>query len=406
MNLKKADRLLLDCLRAEADLSRIKGLKNLTTSDWDGVIQQSLRHNIAPLLYQRLKNLDSAGYIPNNVLQTLHEIYLQNAGRNVRLYYNLTKVLNILNDAGIPTIVLKGAHLSEVVYRKTGIRAMDDVDLLFKKKDLSRCQKRLMDTDYYPYCSRLPLDIHWDFDITPANLHINIEEVWERAQPAIIADVEVRVLSPEDLLLHLCLHLAVKQLFQSVGLRTFCDIRETIRHYHGQIQWEHVSSRAIQWGARNSVFLTLLFARDLLNAEVPSDTMEALKPDNLDPRVRAWAFEQIFHDTGDLLPLSPYFWQLWEPGSFREKVAHFLNLIFPPPEFISQEYPAPYGSPRNYLYYLNRLKDHLPRYGRAIWRMLVRDEKMLTLAKRQNRNIAMREWLSSEEKLPSPAINY
>jgi len=379
MDLQKADKLLLSCLRAEVDPSHIHDLKQLPASDWNGIIQQSLRHNIAPLLYQRLKNLDSAGYIPNNVLQTLHEIYLQNAGRNVRLYYNLTKVLKILKDAGIPVIVLKGAHLTEVVYGKIGIRAMDDIDLLFKKKYLSRCQKKLMDTGYYPYYSRLPLDIHWDFDITPTNLHINIEEVWERAQPAVIVGVEVLVLSPEDLLLHLCLHLAVKQLFQSVGLRTFCDIRETILHYHGQIQWEQVSSRAIQWGASKCVYLTLLFARDLF-----------------DPQVKAWALEQIFHDTDDLIPLSPYFWQLWEPGSLREKASHFLNLIFPPPEFISQEYPAPYGSSRNYLYYLIRLKDHLPRYGRAIWRMLVRDEKMATLAKRQNRNSAMREYLSSE----------
>jgi hypothetical protein len=180
-----------------------------------------------------------------------------------------------------------------------GIRAMQDVDLLFKKKDLSRCQKRLMEAGYYPYYSRLPLDIHWDFDITPINIHINIEDVWDRAQPAVIADVEVLVLSPEDLLLHLCLHLAVKQLFQSVGLRTFCDILETILHYHSQIEWEQVSRRATQWGASKSVYLTLLFARDLLNAKVPSDTLESLKPDNLDPQVKAWAFEQIFLDTGD-----------------------------------------------------------------------------------------------------------
>ena len=393
MDLKKADKLLLSCLKAEGDPSHIHGLENLTPSDWNDVIQQSLRHNIAPILYQRLKRLDSAGYIPTDVLQILHEAYLRNAARNVRLYYNLSKVLKILKDAGIPVIVLKGAHLAEVAYRKIGVRSMGDVDLLFKKKDLSRCQKRLMEAGYHPYCSHLPLDIHWDFG-TP--LRVNMEEVWERAQPAVIAGVEILVLCPEDLLLHLCLHLAVKQLFQSVGLRTFCDIRETIRHYDSQIEWEQVSNRATQWGAPNSIYLTLLFARDLLDVRVPFNTMETLKPDNFDPKVKEWALEQIFYHKGDPLSLSPYFWQLWRQGSFREKVAFLMKLIFTSPEFISQEYPAPYGSSRNYFYYLIRLKDHFPRYSRAIWRMLIRDEKMLILAKQQSQNIAMREWLSSE----------
>jgi hypothetical protein len=398
MNLKKEDRLLLNCLRAGDDPSRICGPDSLTDSDWNGIIRHSLRHYVAPLLYHRLKGSSPAFRVPNHVMSILHDIYLRNTGKNLRLYHKLSKALKILKHEGIPVIILKGAHLAKYVYGTIGERTFNDLDLLVKEEDLSRCQKILIEAGYYPYCRHLPLDIHWDFDLTPANLRVNIEDVWKRARPAVIAGVEVLVLSPEDLLLHLCLHLAVKQLFRSVGLRTFCDIRETIRHHYSQIQWKKLTDYATQWGAGNSVYLTLLFARDFLDARVPSDTLEALKPDNLDPHIEAWAIEQIFHCTGDLLCLSPYFWQLWQPGSLREKVNHFFNLIFPPPEFITQEYPASYGSPQNYLYYLNRMRNHLPRYIHAIWRMLIRDKKMLTLAKHQNRNIAMREWLSSEQQ--------
>ena len=398
MELKREDLLLLNCLRAEDNPSCINVPDNLTDSDWNGLIRHSSRHCVAPLLYHRLRDAPPEFCVPNHVMSILHDIYLRNTGKNLRLYHKLSKALKILKHEDIPVIILKGAHLAKHVYRAIGERTFNDLDILVKEEDLSRCQEILIKAGYYPYCRHLPLDIHWDFDLTPANLRVNIEDVWGRARPAVIAGVEALVLSPEDLLLHLCLHLAVKQLFRSVGLRTFCDIRETIRHYSGQIQWKELTNHAAKWGAGNSVYLTLLLAGNLLGAQVPSDALEALKPDNPDPHIKAWAIEQIFHGTIDLPDLSPYFWQLWQPGSFREKITCFLNLIFPPPEFISQEYPTSYGSPKNYLYYLSRLRNHLPRYGRAMWRMLIRDKKMLLLAKHQNRNIAMREWLSSEQQ--------
>jgi len=111
--------------------------------------------------------------------------------------------------------------------------------------------------------------------------------------------------------------------------------------------------------------------------------------------VKEWALEQIFRVKADTLSLSPYFWQLWRPGSFREKATSLLKLIFPSPEFISQKYPTPYGSSKNYLYYLVRLKDHFYRYGHAMWRILIRDKEMAILAKQHIRDLAMREWLSS-----------
>jgi len=301
----------------------------------------------------------------------------------------------MLKDEGIPVIVLKGAHLTELVYKKSGIRTMQDVDLLFRKKDLSRAQKKLMDTGYHPYCSRLPLDIHWNIDLTITPIGIDIEEVWARSRPAPIAGVEVLGLSPEDLLLNVCLHLAFHHLFEFAGLRTLCDIREIIRHYHDQIEWELIVKRARQWGVGNAIYLTILLANELLNVEDPHGDMNALKPDNIDPQVKAWALENIFHSRADVFPLSPHFWQLWKPGSFREKATHLLKLIFPSPEFVSQKYPTPYGSMRNYAYYFVRLKDHFSKYGRAMWRMLIGNEEIVMSAKQMNQNIAMREWLSS-----------
>lgn len=396
IKLKRQDRLLIECLGFEGGLSRIDELKRLTASDWADVVQLSLRHRIAPQIYQGLKKYGLSTYVPADVFQLLRETYLHNAVRNTRRFHELSKVLKMLKREGVPVIVLKGAHLAEVVYEKIGMRSMSDVDLLFRKEDLSRAQEKLMATGYIPYSRRLPLDLHWNIDLSIAHLNIDIKKIWDRARPAFIGGVEVLVLCPEDLLLHLCIHLSFHhESFQFAGLRTFCDIREAIWCYNGQIEWKSIVKRAKKWGVGNAIYLTLSLVRDLLNVEMPDGDLDALKPDNFDRQLKIWALEKVLYSKDYGLSLSPYFWQLWKPGSFKEKAFHLQKLIFPAPEFVSQKYPSPYGSLKNYIYYIIRLKDHFFKYGRAMWRMMIRNEEMVVSAKQMNENITMREWLSS-----------
>lgn len=395
MEFRREENLLLGLLGPGAGSYPGEGIRGISDSDWDLILLLSKRHLVAPFLYQCIKSLDPANEIGSGVIKKLRDIYLYSAALNMRRYHKLAKVLGMLKHEGIPVIVLKGAHLAGIVYEKIGMRAMQDVDLLFKMKDLSRAQKILMEKGYCQPDSSLFLDIHWNIDLSYADLNVEIEEVWKRAQPAEIAGVKVLVLCPEDLLLHLCMHLGFHHLFEFAGLRALCDILETVRHYNGLIDWGDIRHRAIRWRVINLVYLALLLGRDLLRADVPDAVMADFKPDEFDPLVKEWALEQVFRVKADTLSLSPYFWQLWRPGSFREKVLGLLKLLFPSPQFISQKYPASYGSSKNYLYYLVRLKDHFYRYGRAMWRILIRDKEMAILAKQRNRDLAMREWLSS-----------
>jgi hypothetical protein len=393
MELRRADKLLLDCLKANGNLDpeSLASLERLTIEDWNQVVQQSIRHTVAPLLYFRLKQ--SGLDVPTTTFEKLHELYLRTVASNLHLYHELSKILQVLKDASVPVVVLKGAHLAEIVYGYFGLRSMSDVDLLVKKKDLSRAQKRLMDAGYSPSSRQINLDLQWNIESSADYLSIDMEKVWERARPDIIAGVEVQVLCPEDLILHICLHLSFQHLFQLAGVRSLCDIRESIEHYNNNIKWFQVCSRASEWGVRNSVYLTLLLAREMMGANVPDDVMENLKPDEFEQRVKSWAVNQIL-SAAAAPAISPFFFQLWKPGSLYEKISLLRKLLLPPPEIISQDYPAPFGSARNYLYYAVRLKDHFRRYARVTRRILRGEEYMTLLVKRQNRNITMREWLA------------
>jgi hypothetical protein len=311
----------------------------------------------------------------------------------LHLYHELSKRLHLLKDASIPVVVLKGAHLAEIVYGHIGLRPMSDADLLLKKEDLARSQRKLMDAGYSPLSNQIRLDLQWNIESSVDYLKIDMKKVWERARSEVIAGVEVLVLCPEDLILHICLHLSFQHLFQLAGFRSLCDIREAIEHYNNKINWSQVCSHASEWGVRNSVYLTLMLARDMMGANVPDNVMEDLKPYQFDHQVKTWAANQIV-SAAVAPPISPFFFQLWNPGSLYEKISLLRKLLLPAPEIISQDYPAPFGSVRNYLYYAVRFKDRFRRYARATRRILNGDEHMTLLVKQQNRNIAMREWLA------------
>ncbi len=402
MDRKTERELLLYCLGLGTDEIRAGKLEQLSASDWDGVIQLSARHGVTPLLYKRLRTLSPGTTIPAGIVQRLREAYLHSSARSMSLYHEISKVLTVLQNDGIPVIVLKGAHLAEVVYGNTALRPMSDVDLLVKRADLSRVEEKLLEIGYAPdeknstqfaqdcshYTYMLPekdllLEVHWDIQGLNSPFNINVSGLWERARPAMIAGVEALVLSPEDLLLYLCLHTSFRHLFD-VGLMPFCDISETIRHYRGEIGWEQVQYRARQWGASNCVYLTLLLTKKLFGAAVPDEVLQGLEPNDFDTRFVAWAEGRIFSQVDNIVgPPSDNWGRLWASKRLLDKASVLLKTCFAPPQIMAEMYSVPPGSKRIYLYYPVRLKDLLRRHARRAWLLLRRDDETKAWVERE-----------------------
>lgn len=399
---------MCQCLGTEAG-GRLPGaLSEFTGADWRILIEESDRHGVTPLLYFRVKT-SSGSHVPTGVIEELRNAYLRSTAANARRYRQLSTILTALKDESIPVIVLKGAHLGEVVYGgMIGLRTMGDVDLLLRREDLPRSRHRLLDIGGCPSDERaLNLDIHWnigDVDLfgnrglAVAQFNIDVDGIWERARPAVIGGVQTLVLSPEDLLIHLCIHLSYDHLFLDAGLRGLCDLRQTIRHYHGRMEWDGVQRRSEEWGMRNAVFLSLLLAKTLLGADVPDRVVESMTPDQWDAEAGDWALRQVFD--GGHSSLSPFFWHMLSPAPFREKARHLLRLVFPPPfEFKSRPFPIPLRTPKSLLHYMVRLKKKSWRHIRALGRILLRDKEMAAIVEREKRNVALRKWLSQAPRL-------
>ena len=425
MDRRAANELLCDCLCAQPDERTVQRLAQLSPRDWQDIAPIVAGHGVAPLLYHRLRALGPNAGIPSDVLQELRTAYHGNVVRNMRLYHELGLVLTALRDAGIPVILLKGAHLAEGIYGDIGLRSMTDVDMLVKRPDLMRAGEKLLEMDYMPSRElwselantarhHLPpftkadaakIEVHWLLlgQLGPSKraivspFRIDIDELWERAQPAVIADKQVLVLSPGDLLLHLCVHTFYHHRFL-VGVKGCCDIAETIRYYKGEIDWKRVQARAQQWGAGNCVYLTLYLARELLKADVPDEVLDGLVPGDWKPQFVTWAKEQIFTVPEQVkgqgnLPEMHNLARVREAQGVWGKVVTFLKIVFPPKEIMAIIYPVTLSPWRIYLYYPVRWKDLFLKYGRVVWQLLRRDERLVTVTERESRINALLEWI-------------
>jgi hypothetical protein len=206
----------------------------------------------------------------------------------------------------------------------------------------------------------------------------------------------VLVLSPEDLLLHLCLHTSFDHKFL-LGLRACWDILETLQHHRSDIDWEQVERRAREWGVGKYVYLTLHVAKELVGAAVSVEALASLKPRGFHPRLIRWAIAEILASRTAAVSVSPRLAQMSETTRVREKASLLVKSAFPSPKAMGRMYPGPGDSKWVYFYYPVRWRDLLMRYRRSAWQLVRRDEEVMALVERERERTALMDWLKSVE---------
>ena len=407
--------LLLRCLAGR----RLEtGDRGPDTTDWSRVVDIATREHVAPLLFKRLKESGASDFVPADEWRQLRRAYFTNGDRNTRLFRELRAVLDRLRSSGIPVIVLKGAYLAEAVYGDVALRSMCDVDLLVNQAELAKAESALLAMSTTPaeqyrpapptgetrpvneepdrgtgrhiqqiQIHNLTVELHWTITSEAGPFKIDARGLWQRARPAHVAGVEALALCPDDLILHLCLH--VSQANWLAELRSLCDLAEVIHRFGRDIDWAALVERAREWGAERHVGLTLCLGGDLLGAEVPGEVLERLVPGGIDPHVLAAAKESVVTQTGygprlpSLFPSSA--------GSLGDEVRWFRSRVFLSRDEMAAKYPASRNSRHIYLYYLLRLRDALrafPSYARILARFM-------RAGFRRSRYASLSDWLGS-----------
>lgn len=230
--------------------------------DWPRVLRVAVDEALAPFLQVLLQE---QGWAPLAVQQELRQAYIDSALRNALLWEELSRVLRLLAQAGIPAILLKGAAVAETVYGNVAVRPMRDLDLLLSPEQINDALIRLQAIGYRLAApevaagagliyeneillgkadsTQTALELHWSLIDSPHYQRIlDMAWFWQSRRPVTIAGTPAWVLGPEAQLLHLCAHLALHH--RGRGLLWQMDIVALLHALGDQIDWELVLTQA------------------------------------------------------------------------------------------------------------------------------------------------------------------
>ena len=103
---------------------------------WKAVGDLAYFHNLEPILYWVVSNIELPAQIPEWLKEEWEQSYFGNFLRNEEYFDILKTLLGRCEEERIPIIVLKGPALIGRIYKDSGLRTMSDLDILCSLKDL------------------------------------------------------------------------------------------------------------------------------------------------------------------------------------------------------------------------------------------------------------------------------
>ncbi len=386
--LSSENRLLLYCSRASVSRENAAELDSLLPGplNWEFISEAARSGDILQLLYHNLKGLSNRSLIPPRLIEDSKKAYHETIARNMCLYAELQTILDAFRSAGLQAITLKGAALAGVVYPDIGLRPMLDIDLLVKEDELAPADRVMAGLDYSevhglksrqwfmenhfhlpPYRHvRKPVivEIHWH--IAADSRGMDILKWWGRAAARDIMGHPTLVPSPEDMLIHLSVHLFNHGYDNRLVLKCLCDIFETLGHYEDEIDWKLLQGEIKEQGVEKQVHSTLHLARKVYAPL--DDSFVPITLDHADRRFLRVLENSLFANNGNA-PINPHLLKSMMFDNFPGKIRYLLPAIFPSRQQMSERYPASHFPAMMFLHYLARPFNLLARYGMSAARM-------------------------------------
>ena len=251
-------------------------------------------HEVGPLLARTMPEAGE-GAIPELWLARATKRRHVTLGTNARLADALLPTLRALADAGLDAMPVKGLVVADQLYGDLGARPCADLDVLVRPGSLPAARavlrglgfaqrevpryKALVHQFHDPAWERIDggshvrLELHWALWADSAR-RMGTDGLWDRSVPATLLGQPIRILSPEDTLLHLAIH----RTRSALRLRWVVDVAELLRRHAATLDWEAFLARAAAARGRTASWAVLRLAHDLLDAPVPDEVLQALDP--------------------------------------------------------------------------------------------------------------------------------
>jgi hypothetical protein len=286
---------------------RADKIGTLTESEWEHLIEYAGKRSVAQVLFVYLKSQNVS--IPPAAAERIRKIYLASAVRNTKLFHELEHILLAFQVASITAVPLKGAWLAKAAYQNIALRGMGDVDLWVQRNQLDAARQVMVSLGYSSHSKAdrpqalqdaligetqmfktgaSMVELHWN--VFPGEwlrhtARIDEQVIWQRTLPQ--SGQSVRYLSPDDAVIHICVHLAVNHQMSMQGLRTLLDL-DCVRQ-RLNIDWGTLAERARAWRVSTATWLVLWMLTELFGDPEGKLPLQDLSPSPL----RRWILRRF-----------------------------------------------------------------------------------------------------------------
>lgn len=281
--MRKDNAALLALLSSQRQRASAGGNAEL---DWHKVVEPATAHRLGPLLFEKLRSARGLN-VSAWAMRELKQQYYANFASCAHQYARVQPVLRECCRLGIEVVVLKGAALAELVYPSVECRPFCDIDLLTRRADVGRVFAVLAEHGYelvtgiYGIAEAQleergwqatfvrndsVLELHWHVTDPAGPFHVAVEDLWTRLQPFEIMRTPAQALSPENLLIHACVHL-YKHNWRDL-LQVY-DIYAILECYRESLVWGHIIDACRRYETQQVVLMGLRLSGELFGTQVP-----------------------------------------------------------------------------------------------------------------------------------------
>jgi len=292
-------------------------------AEWEAALWVVYWQNALPWLADRVA--ESGIELPEAVNGRLQTINAASRERTKLMLDACSEILAAFQQAGIETILLKGAVLAPLIYPDPFQRPLADLDLLIYPKDVAASREIMLNQLGYRYYSRSaedevylrgerqaniwapdnvhPVEVHFTLREDYAGIGYELAEImWaESGERPYWQNSIARIPTPATLLLHVCAHTTSDWIIQRGRLMHIDDIRQLCSSMQ-PADWQKFS-QLVQPSTARFIYPALAFVGKYTQLAIPTDTLDSLR-ENCPPALLDWLARTELAEASESNPTS------------------------------------------------------------------------------------------------------
>ena len=215
------------------------------------VFELAKLHGMIELVSYAVPSVSSQ--IDKGLLDAVERLKLLGVAKEIHQDAELSAISELFEKNGIDLALLKGSIIKRL-YPSPDMRSMCDIDILIRKKDLSRADKLIMRELEFPTRLEGPHDISYKrppfvnielhYSITDEDLDKKAFKFFKNAWSLVQKSGDyshIYELTGENFYIHHIEHMAKHYRFGGCGVRAFCDIFVYLNAYKDSLDWEYIN---------------------------------------------------------------------------------------------------------------------------------------------------------------------